>query len=191
MEVIESRRLDAILNAASSFSLFLKGVHQETATRQLVEEMQKSPRNVWLVLQKTVELSQKKIDLQYQHPWDTALTIYMWALSLVNLEVAGIAAAFVEEADNCWWAKKLAYNILFEKDRKNSIFTKLKFEKMKAKQEPYKQNRAIERIIYSFKTYSLDNSQKTALRQVSVEGSDKTGWSRENLQTSHELVAAK
>ena len=173
MDTIESRRLDARLNVASSFSIFFKAAYREQAPRALIEKMHNSPRNIWLVLQRTVELTQKEIDLRYENPWDTALTVYMWALSLVDLEIAETAAAFVAEADNCWWAKKLANHILSKKFSKDSVFHSLKFEEIRDKQEVYRQ-KGVANIEYSVKTYSFaDRSERKTVKHGTFEGSDK------------------
>ena len=175
MEIIESRKLDAILNAASSFSLFLKAAYQKEAPKQLIKDMQDSPKNIWLVLQRTVELTQKEIDLRYETPWDTALTIYMWALSLVDLEIAETAAGFVAEADNCWWAKKMAEHILSKQSSNNSGFHRLNFNKIK---ETHQQNGGA-KIEYSVKTYSsLSSSGNIFLERGSFERTDEIVWSR-------------
>ncbi len=108
---IESDEFAAILNVASSFPVFIRAAYHEEVIKQLIKQLE-LPENIWLVLKRAVELSQKEIDLQYENPWDTALTVYLWVLSLTKLEAAQTAAAFVRQAKNGWWSTKFVNSLL-------------------------------------------------------------------------------
>ncbi|MBA3921134.1 MAG: hypothetical protein H0X31_05265 [Nostocaceae cyanobacterium] len=116
---IESYEFAAIVNVASSFPIFLRTAYNEQVTKELIKQLE-DPENLWLVLKRSVELSQREIDLQYENPWDTALTVYLWVLSLTKLEAAQTAAAFVRQAKNGWWSTKFA-NALLQNYKNNHI----------------------------------------------------------------------
>jgi hypothetical protein len=109
---IESYEFAALLNIASDFKVFWRAAYREEVTKELIQQLLDSPKNIWLVFKRTVDLSQQEIDPQYENPWDTALAVYLWALSMVNLEVAQTAAGFVINTENGWWAKKFANTLL-------------------------------------------------------------------------------
>jgi hypothetical protein len=119
MKKIESNKFSTLLNVTSSFNGFLRAAYEEQATQDLIEELINAPVNTWLVLQRITELSRKEIDTRYENPWDTALTIYVWALSLIDLEIAQTAAAFVVNTENCWWATRFASFLLQKKGLAN------------------------------------------------------------------------
>jgi hypothetical protein len=119
MKKIESNEFSTLLNVTSSFKGFLRAAYEEQATQDLIKELIDAPVNTWLVLQRVTELSRQEIDTNYENPWDTALTIYVWALSLIDLEIAQTAAAFVLNAENCWWATRFANSILQRKELTN------------------------------------------------------------------------
>jgi hypothetical protein len=117
---IESDEFAAILNVASSFPVFLRVTDNEQVTKELIKQLLEYPENIWLVLKRSVELSQKEIELEYENPWDTALTVYLWVLSLTKLEAAQTAAAFVRQAKNGWWSTKFADSLL-QNDKNHHI----------------------------------------------------------------------
>ncbi|MGK7926221.1 MAG: hypothetical protein AB4290_13425 [Spirulina sp.] len=116
METIEGYEFDALLNVASSFKMLKKIARKQTAFKDLVAFLTDSPENVWLVLKRTVDLSNQPIDPQYENPADIALTVYLLALSLVDLDIAETASSFVLQAQNCWWSVKFAACLMSEKN---------------------------------------------------------------------------
>ncbi len=117
---VESHEFAAMLNIASSFKVFLGAASKELVTKELVKQLQDSPENIWLVFKRAVDLSRNEINLEYENPWDTALAVYLWALSMVNLEIAQTAAGFVIQAENGWWATKFANLLLQYEKRPNA-----------------------------------------------------------------------
>ena len=115
MQEIESNQFSARLNVASSFKVFIHTALKESVFKELILELTKSRYNIWLVLQRATELAQKEFDSRYENPWDTALTIYLEALSLVKPKVAETAASFILRSPNCWWATRLAKSVLNKK----------------------------------------------------------------------------
>ncbi|ACK69038.1 hypothetical protein PCC7424_0576 [Gloeothece citriformis PCC 7424] len=64
MEKIESYEFSAILGIASSFQVFKQIMSKQEIVIELTKNINNSPENQWLVFQRTVALSQKKIDSQ-------------------------------------------------------------------------------------------------------------------------------
>jgi hypothetical protein len=108
IQKIESVEFSALLGIASSFRLFCKILYDREEMKTLLKLSRKSPENRWLVFKRITELARQDIDLQYENPNDTAISAYLIALSLVDLELAKTAASSVLVAQNCWWSAKFA-----------------------------------------------------------------------------------
>lgn len=112
---IESSSMATRLNVASGLKTFLRAIQGERAVCELrqmliVKEMQEQ------VLSRLIELSRQRIDRRYENPWDTALTIYLWLISLVDQNLLDLAANIVAQAPQCWWAQKLSSQLLRERE---------------------------------------------------------------------------
>jgi hypothetical protein len=117
---IEGHEFSARVNVASDFKTFLRAVSQEQAARRLVEHLA-DPETQMAVLSRVFELTSVRIDPRYQHPWDTPLAVYLWALSLTSQVFAGLAAVIVFEAPQTWFARRMArYGMLNEQVRNAS-----------------------------------------------------------------------
>lgn len=191
MHQIESHEFSALLNVASSFKTFLRAAYKEPVTKELIKQLLDSPKNIWLILQRATELSQNEFDTRYENPWDTALTIYLWALSLVNADAAETAAAFVAQAENCWWATRFANSLLKKKGATiNSNFAKLELDTIEAKIPVRPVSNP--RIKVSFITYSLGKPVSSGLTRRTVSSTRaeeilqqfSVAWSRRPHRTS-------
>ena len=109
---IESVEFDIRINVVSSFRLFLNAARQEPAVIGLYQELQQSGEVAEEILGRVCELSQLSIDARYGHPADTTLAILLWMLSLRQRTYAEIAANYVESAKNCWYAWKMAKEVI-------------------------------------------------------------------------------
>lgn len=109
---IESLEFDVRINVVSSFRLFLNAARKEPAVIALYQELQQSGEVAEEILGRVCELSQLSIDARYGHPADTALTILLWMLSLRQRTYAEIAANYIESVENCWYAQKMAKEVL-------------------------------------------------------------------------------
>jgi len=111
MEEIESYEFAARLNVASNLSTFLRIAEKEKAVLILFEELN-SPAAQQRIFLRTIELSMSSIDIRYENQWDTALTLYLWAISLKNHALATLMAGVVSRTVQCWWAAKMSYALL-------------------------------------------------------------------------------
>ena len=109
---IESIDFDVQLNVVSSFSLFLNAARGETAVIVLYQAMQESEEASETVLERICELSGRQIDIRYANTNDTALTVYLWLLSLCRKAHATIGALRIVDAPNCFYAWKAARSVL-------------------------------------------------------------------------------
>lgn len=111
---IESPSMITRLNVASGLKTFLRGIQAEPTVQELRAKLA-TKETQEKVLSRLIELSRQRIDRQYENPWDTALTIYLWTISSVDHTLSILAAEIVSQAPQCWWAQKLATQLLSEK----------------------------------------------------------------------------
>jgi hypothetical protein len=139
---IETYEFAARLNIASSFKVFWRAASQEESIKELIKQLADCPGKSWWVFKRAIELSQKEIDSEYENPWDTALAVYLWVLSMINLEMAQSTAEFVIQAENGWWSTKFAQSLLkSHKHLSGASFQKHKIEFSSAKQESVSQGK--------------------------------------------------
>lgn len=80
---IESGAMITRLNVASGLKMFLRGIQGEAAVQDLRSML--AARDIQeQVLSRLIQLSRQRIDKRYENPWDTTLTVYLWAISSVN-----------------------------------------------------------------------------------------------------------
>ncbi|MDZ7957062.1 MAG: hypothetical protein RMY34_04000 [Aulosira sp. DedQUE10] len=128
LEKIESIQFSTLLGLASSFDVFCNILHEQSEFQNLIRELLDSPQNCWDLLKRVANLSQEKIDETYDNPWDTAIAVYLYVLSLINLELAQTAASFALGARNSWWTRKLASYLLRGKKTSSLEKEKITFE---------------------------------------------------------------
>lgn len=110
---IESGAMITRLNVASGLKMFLRGIQGEAAVQDLRSML--AARDIQeQVLSRLIQLSRQRIDKRYENPWDTTLTVYLWAISSVNQALSVLAAEIVAQAPQCWWAQKLSNQLLSE-----------------------------------------------------------------------------
>ena len=110
---IESHDTSAQLNLAPNLRhLFLYAEKLECA--QKLKKIINDPEIMTATLVRILSLSNEDIDIRYENPYDTAITIYLWALFLQS-EIAGkIAANDVARLRQGWWAPRYAQQVLKE-----------------------------------------------------------------------------
>ncbi len=108
---IESHELAAKLNVASDLRTFLRGASQEEAIQHLSKEL-RAPSFREETAARAITLASTRVDPRYENPADTALTLYVWLLSLKDLPMARLAADAVVNAQNCWWGIRVARDVL-------------------------------------------------------------------------------
>lgn len=119
MREIESHALAARLNIASDMRTFLEAAKHEEAVARLLEGLD-APDSRSAVFTRTFELSRQRVDLRYENQWDTALAVYVWVMSAKDQGIATIMAEAVAYAPQCWWATRIARDVLLEGQARSS-----------------------------------------------------------------------
>lgn len=112
---IESSAIVIRLNVASGFKTFLRAIQSE----HVVVEMQRMMTSKYVqgqVLARIGELSRLRVDRRYENPWDTALAVYLWLIKSADRNLSALSAEIVAQAPQCWWAHKLAHQLLSERE---------------------------------------------------------------------------
>ncbi|MBI3943361.1 MAG: hypothetical protein HY326_10150 [Chloroflexi bacterium] len=111
MAYIESYEFDARLNVASDFRTFLRGIQQQKAVIDLLKILDTTEAREEVVF-RIADLARQQVDPAYENRWDTALAVYLWLLNQVDLDLSKSGARYVLNAPQCWWALKLARQVL-------------------------------------------------------------------------------
>lgn len=109
---IESHRFTALLNVASDLRTFLKIAKSENCVRELLNKLDNTNSRYRLIERVNILVSEK-IDHRYLNPNDTALAIYIWAMSQKNLNSSKVTAEISVDAPNCWWSDKISGLVLY------------------------------------------------------------------------------
>ncbi len=112
LRTIESEDFIVRVNSASDYNIFMKAIRNEDATKELLRGMRSSESECQEVFSRLIELSKKQIDERYEHPWDTTLAVYLWLLSITNIELAKLAASIIKKIEQGWWSHKISNYIL-------------------------------------------------------------------------------
>ncbi len=110
---IESHDFAAELNLALNLSSLFK-IAEEQESVQNLKFLINDLKNSSIILLRIKELIEEKVDLRYENPYDTAVTIYTWALFSEHTQAGKIAAEYATSLRQGWWAIKYARDILNE-----------------------------------------------------------------------------
>lgn len=111
MGMIESPGFAAATGVASDLDTMLRAANA-AAVQTVARAMRSSPRNQLLVMQRALALVHRDCDLRYQNPYDAAITVYLWLLSLISPTLAEVVSASTLGLRNGWWAPRLARRLL-------------------------------------------------------------------------------
>ena len=111
---IESVKFDAVMNAHSGFNSFLSTLQEEASIRRLIALLAKDVSARQEVFQRLMSLIDKNDDLNYAHPYDIALSVYLYALEQADINLASDAAKQIAQRNDLSWARRLAQKILSE-----------------------------------------------------------------------------
>lgn len=108
---IETHDFAANLNVASGFRSFFRAVSKDPVILVLRERMRESGEAREEILGRIYDLARFDIDLRYENPNDIPLAVSLWLMYFTSFS-SGLAAYYVDQAPNCWYAKKLARRLL-------------------------------------------------------------------------------
>jgi len=112
-DYIESLRFGAEMGIASGFGTVTSIMEENKFVLQLTGS---SSQSLWIgdaIYSRIACLSSVKIDVQYAHPHDHALTAYLWILYKTNKELSRRAASVILTSDNLFWSRILARHIIY------------------------------------------------------------------------------
>ena len=110
---IESHEFAAHVNLASDLATFLRIANDHESVRTLLSGIVSIDRQKHL-LSEVLRLSRLEVDIRYENPWDSALAVFLWVLSLRSPRLAPVAAEATIQTRQCWWALRVAHGILRE-----------------------------------------------------------------------------
>lgn len=110
-QAVESDRFSALVNLASSYKLFLRALTAQPEVGQLAQAMQTTEAKK-AVCDRALILAGFPGEAGREHPGDSALAAYLWLLHRADRGLAVLAAERVAEVPGCWWAKKVAEEVL-------------------------------------------------------------------------------
>jgi hypothetical protein len=112
MQAIEGHQFAAEVNLASGSFAFYRSLKNHRLFLELAGLVKESGARE-AIAARLVELSSKQIELQYENPFDAAMTAYLTVLDEAdNLETLAGAAEAVSKAPNCWWAAEASTRLM-------------------------------------------------------------------------------
>ena len=112
LDTVEGQEFDIRLNIASDYGTFFKAASREPAVRLLVSAMLTSGDAREEVLGRIDDLARLDVDPRYQHPYDTAMAILVWATYYTAPLQVNRAASAIEHTPRTWYSRKLASRII-------------------------------------------------------------------------------
>ncbi len=109
---IESLEFDANLSVVSSTKAFFRNVAQDPVVLDLYWQIQESGELKESILDRTYDLSAQEIDMRHGNPNDKPLAVLLWLSYYAAPELGRLAATYTARAPKCWYAWKLAHQIL-------------------------------------------------------------------------------
>jgi hypothetical protein len=111
LQAVESDRFSALVNLASSYKLFVRALSAQPEVGQLAQVMQATEAKK-AVADRALTLVGVAAEAGREHPGDSALAAYLWLLNRADRGLAILAAERVAEVPGCWWARKVAEEVL-------------------------------------------------------------------------------
>jgi hypothetical protein len=99
------------VNVVSGYRQFVAAISSLSIAKNLNREIL-TTQDVNCVILRCKQLIEMPSDPQYENPFDVALSIYLWVLSQKCSSAAQGIAKAVLQCEQCWWAQKLALQIL-------------------------------------------------------------------------------
>ena len=112
LDEIQSVAFDADLNVVSGTNAFFRTVSQDPVVLEAYREMLSSGEVREDALGRIYDLVGQETDPRFENPNDTPLAVLLWLTNFAAPDFVHLAAARVDCASRCWYAKKLAQRIL-------------------------------------------------------------------------------
>ncbi len=108
---IESHDTSGQLNLAPNLRHFFLYAEKLVCVQEL-RNLPNDPETITATLMRILSLVNEDIDIRYENPYDTAITIYLWDLFLRSEIVGKIAADYATRVRQGWWAPRYAQHVL-------------------------------------------------------------------------------
>ena len=112
LDEIQSGEFDATLNVVSSDSGYFHAVEKHPTVREAYRQMLESGELREDAIGRIFDLVSEEIDPRFENPHDTPLAVLLWLTAFAANDSVRVAASYVDQAPQCWYAKKLAQRIL-------------------------------------------------------------------------------
>lgn len=113
-EQCESLETSAKLNVASGLKMFVKSISKLDFVKQFIEsssEDYKCKNQLMFIdkqiLSRVAWICSQDINLKYEHPYDIALSIYVFVANELKLISRQKIVDLIYTCDNCFWAKRI------------------------------------------------------------------------------------
>ncbi len=114
LATIEARRFSTELNVVSSTQAFFETLSRNPVVLRVLRETRTSGDRLEDLLGRALELCAITSDSRYENPYDAALAAYLWLTHFSSEGISKSLAETVERTSRTWYAKKLAFRILFQ-----------------------------------------------------------------------------
>jgi len=109
---IESLKFCVFVNQAAGLSAFKQIVADQEVFQALLKLLKSDTTIANQLVKKVQSLSLLAIDDRYEHPYDTAISVYLLALDVAGLRQALNAARLLISVQQLWWSEKLSRQII-------------------------------------------------------------------------------
>src|SRR5688572_5473834 len=111
LQEIESAKIFAKLAIANDIDRFLRYADNTDEVRELIKAL-KDKTNQVSVEARILYLIEQEYDSTYLSPWDTAVSVYAWALYKSDPSAGQIIAEEMIEMPGLWWANQTAQIVI-------------------------------------------------------------------------------
>jgi len=108
---IEHLDLISYLNSANDLVTFLYAMQEREEVVELLKNVS-SPDDCLFIARRLMTLSRQLVGVLYANELDVPLAVYLWVLSVKSFQLSAVMAKKIADVPRCWWATKVAINIL-------------------------------------------------------------------------------
>ena len=113
LEEIYSVEFCVSLNVVSGTNSYFRAVAQHPIVKEAYRQMiNKAGELGEAALDRIYTLANAEVDPQFENPNDTPLAVLLWLTNFAAPHNVKLAATYVDQAPDCWYAKRLAQRIL-------------------------------------------------------------------------------
>lgn len=119
MQEIEGAEFRFVANLAGGIRAFKEIVREQKTFESLQEYVGSNADCGQEVLARIYTLASLETDPQYEHPYDTAMAAYLFALEITGSQYSAQAADVLTSVSTLWWAAKIADQVLANNEQRS------------------------------------------------------------------------